>query len=112
VAEDLAHVGMRIAPIDDATLRAGDLGRYRAIVVGIRAYNTRPIMRVAHQRLMEYVAGGGTLIVQYNTNNRLAPLDLPLGPYPFSVGRDRITDERAAMDSVTRRSRCCTCRTS
>jgi LmbE family N-acetylglucosaminyl deacetylase len=101
VAEDLAHVGMRVAPIDEATLRAGDLGRYRAIVVGIRAYNTRPIMRVAHPRLMDYVAGGGTLIVQYNTNNRLAPLDLPLGPYPFSVGRDRITDERAAMDAVT-----------
>lgn len=100
VAEDLAHVGMRVTPIDEATLRAGDLGRYRAIVVGIRAYNTRPIMRVAQPRLLEYVAVGGTLVVQYNTNNRLAPLDQPLGPYPFSVGRDRITDERAAMDAV------------
>jgi hypothetical protein len=101
VADDLAHVGLTVAPIDDATLRGGDLGRYRAIVVGIRAYNTRPIMRAVQPRLMEYVAAGGTLIVQYNTNNRLAPLDLPLGPYPFSVGRDRITDERAAMDPVT-----------
>jgi LmbE family N-acetylglucosaminyl deacetylase len=101
VADDLAHVGMRVAPIDDATLRSGDLSRYRAIVVGIRAYNTRPAVHAAHQRLMQYVADGGTLVVQYNTNNRLAPLEIPIGPYPLTIGRDRITDETAAMEAVT-----------
>ncbi|MDX2168228.1 MAG: PIG-L family deacetylase [Deltaproteobacteria bacterium] len=101
VAEDLAHLGMSVAPIDDATLRAGDLSRYRAIVVGIRAYNTRPAVHAAHERLMRYVFDGGTLVVQYNTNNRLAPLDVPIGPYPLTVGRDRITDETAAMEAVT-----------
>jgi LmbE family N-acetylglucosaminyl deacetylase len=100
VADDLAHVGMSVAPIDDATLRSGDLSRYRAIVVGIRAYNTRPAVHAAHERLMQYVFNGGTLVVQYNTNNRIAPLDVPIGPYPLTIGRDRITDERAAMDAV------------
>lgn len=100
VAEDLAHVGVAVEAIDDATLRDGALDRYAAIVVGIRAYNTRPAVRAAHERLMRYVADGGTLVVQYNTNSRLAPLTQPVGPYPLTIGRERITDETAAMTPV------------
>lgn len=100
VAADLAHVGVAVEPLDDAALRSGDLGRYAAIVVGIRAYNSRPAVRAAHQRLMQYVENGGTLVVQYTTNNRLAPLSEPIGPYPLTVGRERITDETAAMEPV------------
>ena len=40
-------------------------------------------LRGAHDALMAYVERGGTLVVQYNTNNRLAPLTAPLGPCPF-----------------------------
>jgi len=100
VAEDLAHVGCRVEMIDEATLRTGDLSRYTAIVVGIRAYNTREVLRTTEARLLQYVAAGGTLVVQYNTNNRIAPLEVPIGPYTLSVGRDRITDETAAMEAV------------
>lgn len=100
IADDLAHVGMGIDLLDDATLRTGDLGRWQTIVVGIRAYNTRPALRAAHERLMRWVADGGTLVVQYMTNNRLAPLSDPIGPYPLTVGRDRITDETAAMEAI------------
>ena len=57
--------------LDDETLRSGDLARFAAIVVGIRAYNTRAALRAAHARLMRYVEQGGTLVVQYNTNSRL-----------------------------------------
>lgn len=100
VAEDLAHVGLRVEPLDDAALRAGALDRYPAIVVGIRAYNTRAALRAAHARLMQYVADGGTLVVQYQTNNRLAPLSEPLGPYPLTIGRERLTDERAPLTAI------------
>ena len=31
--------------------------------------------------------------MQYNTNNRLAPLTAPLGPWPFDIGQKRVTDE-------------------
>jgi hypothetical protein len=81
-------------------LRAGDLDRYGAIVVGVRAYNTRAVLRATHERLMRYVERGGTVVVQYVTNNRLAPLEDPVGPYPLTVGRERVTDERAAMTAV------------
>jgi hypothetical protein len=66
-------------------------------VVGIRAYNTRDVLKSAHERLMRYVEDGGTLIVQYNTQSRVGPLSMPIGPYPLEIGRGRVTDETAAM---------------
>jgi hypothetical protein len=97
VAADLAHVGMDVEVLDAETLRAGDLSRYEAVVVGVRAFNTREDLRAAQGRLMEWVERGGRLLVQYNTNNRLAPLTTPVGPYPFEIGRGRVADETAVM---------------
>lgn len=97
VADDLAHVGVRIEPINDETLRQGDLQRFSAIVLGIRAYNTRPALPSAQARLMAYVEAGGTLVTQYNTNSRQAPLSVPIGPHALQIGRDRVTEERAVM---------------
>ena len=92
IAADLTHVGFTVDELDDEALRAGDLGRYPTIILGIRAYNTRAAVRSAHDRLMAYVEHGGTLIVQYNT----LALDGPVGPYGLELGRERITDETAA----------------
>jgi len=41
---------------------------------------------------------GGTLVTQYNTNNRFGPLTTPIGPFPFEIGRERVTDENASVD--------------
>ncbi|MBP1611943.1 MAG: hypothetical protein H6Q01_606 [Acidobacteria bacterium] len=97
VDEDLAHVGASVVVLDEETVRGGDLSRFAAIVVGIRAYNTRPFLRSAHPRLMAFVEQGGTLLVQYSTNNRLAPMESQIGPFPFEISRDRVTDETAAI---------------
>jgi LmbE family N-acetylglucosaminyl deacetylase len=95
VAEDLAHVGLAVEELDDATLRGGDLDRFAAVVLGIRAYNTRPAVRAAHERLMAYVERGGTVVVQYNTQNRLSDVGGAIGPFPLEIGRERTTDETA-----------------
>jgi LmbE family N-acetylglucosaminyl deacetylase len=100
VAADLAHVGVPVVELDDAALLSGDLRRFSAIVLGIRAYNTRTALHAAHDRLMKFVAGGGTLVVQYNTSNRLSSIEGPVGPFPLEIGRDRVTDETAAMVAV------------
>ena len=92
IADDLAHVGMQIELLEDEALRTRDLSRYAAIVLGIRAHNTRPVLRAVHSRLLAYVERGGTLVVQYTTRD----YDGPLGPHPFELSRDRITDETAA----------------
>ncbi len=100
VAEALRAVGYTVEEVDEQGIVAGDLKRYDAVVVGVRAYNTRPRLMALHAPLMDYVKGGGRLIVQYNTNNRFNPLDGPIGPYPFQITRDRVTDEAAAMTPV------------
>jgi LmbE family N-acetylglucosaminyl deacetylase len=97
VADDLAHIGLDVEVLDDEALVSGDLARFRAIVIGIRAYNTRAALRAQHDRLMRYVEEGGTVVVQYNTQSRLGPLDGRVGPYPLEIGRGRVTDQRAAM---------------
>jgi LmbE family N-acetylglucosaminyl deacetylase len=100
IADDLAHVGAEIEVIDEQAIRAGDLDRYAAIVVGIRAYNTQNVVRSAHERLMRYIEGGGTVVVQYNTTSEWSPFEGPVGPYPLVIGRGRVTDESAAMVPV------------
>ena len=97
IPEDLAHVGLEVQRLDDEALRSGDLSRFAAILVGIRAYNTREVLKSAHPRLMAYVEGGGTVLVQYQTVSRWSPLEQPLGPFPLEVGRSRITDEAAQV---------------
>ncbi|MCA9541332.1 MAG: PIG-L family deacetylase, partial [Myxococcales bacterium] len=100
VAEALRQVGYQVEEIGEEAIAAGDLSRFDALLMGIRAYNTHPRLVALHAPLMAYVAAGGRLIVQYNTNNRFNPLDGPLGPAPFAIGRDRITDETAELRAV------------
>jgi len=99
VPASLRRVGYEVTLLDEEALRngAGALAHFDAVVVGVRAFNTSERLRAAHDVLMKYVDAGGTLVVQYNTNSRLAPLSAPLGPFPFEIGRDRVTDETAAV---------------
>ncbi|RMG65368.1 MAG: PIG-L family deacetylase, partial [Calditrichaeota bacterium] len=93
IPEFLRQLGITVELLDDETLLHGDLNRYPAIVAGIRAYNTRPVLQAAYPRLMAYVRAGGTYLVQYNTAHRLVTDSI--GPYPLHLSRQRITDEQA-----------------
>jgi LmbE family N-acetylglucosaminyl deacetylase len=97
VPASLRRVGYEVTLLDEAGLTPASLARFDAVVTGVRAFNTSERLRAAHAALMSYVEGGGTLVVQYNTNNRLAPLTDALGPWPFDIGRDRVTDETAPV---------------
>ena len=99
----LRRVGYEVTLLGDEALAAGAaaLRRFDAVVVGVRAFNTSERLRAAHAALMAYVEAGGTLVVQYNTNNRIAPLTAPLGPWPFEIGSKRVTDETAPVTFTT-----------
>jgi LmbE family N-acetylglucosaminyl deacetylase len=103
VPASLRGAGYDVTLLTDEALTPGaaPLPRFDAIVVGVRAFNTSERLRAAHAALMAYVEGGGTLVVQYNTNNRLGPLTAPLGPWPFDIGQKRVTDETAAVAVVS-----------
>jgi LmbE family N-acetylglucosaminyl deacetylase len=93
VAASLQQVGYEVTHLTEKDIMNGDLGQYDAIVTGVRVYNINPRIKYWQPRLMEYVKNGGTLLVQYNVNGPLMITDI--GPYAFSLSRDRVTDEKA-----------------
>jgi LmbE family N-acetylglucosaminyl deacetylase len=94
----LRQVGYEVTLLSDADLDRGDFSGYDAVVAGIRAYNTRKRLKAAHEKLLQYVENGGTLVVQYNTSNGLGDLVVATpGPFPFKVSRDRVTVEEAPV---------------
>ncbi len=95
VPDALRQMGYTVTLLSDDELENGDLSRYGAIVTGIRAYNTRPRLKIAETRLMDYVERGGTLVAQYNTTGDLVTEQL--GPWPFKLSRDRVTVEEAPV---------------
>lgn len=98
IPQALAQVGYTVTNLTDRDLSETDLTKYDAIVVGIRAYNTRPALARHQPRLLSYVERGGTLVVQYNTTDE----DLPknLGVYPFKISRERVTFEDAPVNLI------------
>jgi len=93
----LRQAGYAVTELTDAQLTDQNLSQYDAIVTGVRAYNTNERLQIHHNKLMDYVKNGGNLIVQYNTNSRVGPLAAKIGPYPFVISRERVTDEKAEV---------------
>jgi hypothetical protein len=91
----LRPLGYQVDLLSDEDLAGQDLSAYDAVVVGIRAFNTRPRLAQLKARLMDYVAKGGTEIVLYTVDQGMVTPDL--GPYPFKVSHDRVTEETAKM---------------
>ena len=94
----LKQIGYKITELSDQMIEKENLNVYDAIVTGVRAYNTNERLQIYHPKLMEYIKNGGNLIVQYNTNNRIGPVKAVIGPYPFTISRERVTDENAKMN--------------
>ncbi|GAA0877142.1 PIG-L family deacetylase [Algoriphagus jejuensis] len=84
----LTALGYQVTMVGTEDYSVDYLSQFKAIVVGIRAYNTNEILAANQAVLMGYVRAGGNLIVQYNTSSPL--LTNQLGPYPFTIGRGRV----------------------
>jgi LmbE family N-acetylglucosaminyl deacetylase len=100
VPQALRQVGYEVSVLSDEALAAQPLDRFQAIVIGVRAFNTDTRLQPLHQRLMDYVQRGGTLVVQYSTQNRISKLAGQIGPWPFNISQDRVTDETAAVERL------------
>lgn len=97
VANSLRLVGYKVTELTDELLATEDLSKYGTLITGIRAFNTNERLFIYHDKLMEYIKNGGSFIVQYNTNSRVGPFKGKIGPYDFTISRDRVTDEHAAI---------------
>lgn len=96
VMDILKLAGYNIDLLKPSDYNLGTFKKYDVIITGIRAYNTDKELIKAHSDLMKYMEEGGRLIVQYNTTASL--LSKEIGPYPFQISRDRVTDENADVD--------------
>ena len=79
-----------------AALGAG-LSAYGTIVLGIRAYDTQKDVAANNKKLLDFVAAGGTLVVQYNSGVG----DFNNGhftPYPADLSRARVSVEEAPVE--------------
>ena len=93
IPESLRQIGYEVALINPQEINEKNLLSYDAIVLGIRAYNVVKELKFKQKYLLAYVENGGTMIVQYNTNRRVAIA----APFDLKLSRDRVTDEFAEV---------------
>ena len=95
IPESLRQIGYNVLVIDPNKINNENLHKFDAVVVGIRAYNTVSTLKFKQKFLLDYVAKGGNMIVQYNTSGRRG-IDVG-APYELKISRDRVTDEKAKV---------------
>lgn len=92
--EAIRQMGAPVELLDETRVREGDFQDFSTIVLGVRAYETRPDLQAASAQLLDFARSGGTVIVQYNRG----PLG-SLAPWEMTVGRGspRVSDETAPV---------------
>jgi len=95
VADGLRAIGYTVDELTEADLSPATLARYDAVITGIRFLNVNDRAAFMMTSLLKYAELGGTVIVQYNTSRGLETEGLV--PFPLTLGRDRVTEEDAAV---------------
>jgi len=95
VPECLERMGYAVTKLTGADLTPETLRPFDAVVMGIRAFNTRTDLAERLPALFAYVEAGGNVIAQYNTLDGLGANWL--SPFHLHISRDRVTDENAPV---------------
>ena len=89
----LRGLGATVQLLDADELAWGDLKRYDAIFIGVRAYDSREDLRANNKRVLDYASAGGTVVVQYNRGSSWTQY----APFPAGVSNTRVTDENGQV---------------
>ncbi|MEO6005440.1 MAG: PIG-L family deacetylase [Opitutus sp.] len=100
VAESLTRMGYAVTPLGAGDMTPEKLSRFDAIVVGVRAFNTRADLEPMMPALFAYAEQGGNLIVQYNTANGLR--STRFAPYSIELSGDRVTNAKAPVELLAK----------
>ncbi len=99
VAQGLSEMGFAVTTLAGTDLTAEKLSGLDAVVIGVRAFNTRTDLAPRLAALFAYVEAGGTVVEQYNTPNGIKTPQL--APYELKLSRElpryRVTDEKAPI---------------
>lgn len=97
----LTQMGYQLTFLKQAEINIDKLKKFDAVVLGIRAYNTITDLKAHKKAMMDYVYHGGNLVVQHNTlpgfNATHKNLLASIGPYPFLVSNERVTEPDAEV---------------
>ncbi len=94
--QSLVNLGINVHFLSPEDLASGNLSKFDAIVLGVRAYAAREDLKSNNGRILDYVKNGGVVIVQYNTQE----YDHNYGPYPYKMGNnpEEVTDEGSKVE--------------
>ncbi len=98
VPDALFAMGYDVTFLNEGDLNVENLKQFNAVIVGIRAYNIFEFLSNKTDVLNQYVENGGNLIVQYMKSNQVGLKKVKVGPYPFSIGNTRVTEEDAKVN--------------
>ena len=97
VPSGLVQIGVDVRLLGEQDLATGDLSRFDAIMTGTRAYAVREDLKTYNRRLLEYVKGGGNLIVLYNTQEFVPNLYAPY-PAELSANAEEVSEEDSPVE--------------
>jgi LmbE family N-acetylglucosaminyl deacetylase len=97
VSTALRGLGATVRMLEADDLAFGDLSGYDAIIIGIRAYDSRSDLRASNKRILDYAQNGGTVIVQYNRDPDWAQY----APFPARGSSTRVTDENGEVQILS-----------
>lgn len=95
IPQALEQIGIETTLLKPDQLSVEALKKYDALIVGVRFFNVNPEADKVAKIILQYVEQGGTALIQYNVNTKLHSEHI--GPYPFTIGRARVTEEDAIV---------------
>ena len=96
--EYLQEAGYDVTLLKPEEITLENLKPYAVLMIGVRVYNTSEVIGEKQNVILEYISQGGHVICQYQTANGLKSKNI--GPYPFTIGRGRITEENASLNPI------------
>ena len=97
VPSGLAQIGANVRLLSEQDLATADLTRFDAIMTGTRAYAVREDLKTYNRRLLDYVKGGGNLIVLYNTQE-LVPNQYAPYPATLTANAEEVSEEDSPVE--------------
>ena len=96
VPESLTQMGYTVTLLNPEEISPEKLENFDVVITGIRAYNTVQVLSNKQKILFDFVKGGKTMLVQYNTPD--PNLNTTIAPYPLKMSGDRVTEEDAKVN--------------
>ncbi|TDD97496.1 PIG-L family deacetylase [Flavobacterium cellulosilyticum] len=95
VPNSLTQMGYKVSILNPEDISPEKMANFDVVMTGVRAYNTLQTLGNKQNILFDFVKGGKTMLVQYNTPNDLVTDQI--APFPLKISRDRVTEENAAV---------------